>query len=220
MKRDGVVAKPPIGHGERSWWLTQIVEAAPLADWSAHLQGRSEAEIVALPVTDDWRADLHVAWSRAAIRQQNTTWAKALLGRPAAPVAETPERAAKLLGMLPAAERATWAAGFIRAQGLADAFRVLSCCAAPWPAPLAEVVLEALRTAAGRKVYPSVYSGVLALTARSLDPSDADRLLPLTDDPPAEEPATDRAGRWSQAFQQLTTTVQLRAAMRRELTDG
>lgn len=52
MERDGVVAKPPGGRGERSWWLGQLVEAAPLATWPARLGGRGPGEILALPVAD------------------------------------------------------------------------------------------------------------------------------------------------------------------------
>ncbi|MZD54956.1 DUF5691 domain-containing protein, partial [Streptomyces sp. SID5606] len=80
MERDGVVAKPPGGRGERSWWLGQLVEAAPLATWPARLGGRGPGEIVALPVADGWRSELHAAWCRAAVRQRDGAWARALLG--------------------------------------------------------------------------------------------------------------------------------------------
>ncbi|MDR3035762.1 MAG: DUF5691 domain-containing protein, partial [Kitasatospora sp.] len=107
MERDGVVPKPPTGRGERSWWLGQLVEAAPLAAWAARLGGRTPEEIVALPVADDWRGELHAAWCRAAVRQRNTGWSRALLGPPSAPDAGGPgavslaERA-KLLSTLDA----------------------------------------------------------------------------------------------------------------------
>jgi len=68
MERDGVVAKAPAGRGERSWWLGQLVEAAPLGSWPARLGGRTPEEIVALPVADDWQGELHAAWCRAAVR--------------------------------------------------------------------------------------------------------------------------------------------------------
>jgi hypothetical protein len=222
MKRDGVVAKPPVGHGERSWWLTQVVEATPLAAWSGLLQGRSAAEIVALPVADDWRADLHVAWSRAAVRQRDAGWARALLGSPDAPVAQTAERAAKLLSMLPAGERAAWAAGFVAAQGVADAYRVLSGCEGPWPPVLSEAVVAGLREAAGAtKAFPSNYRSVLSLAACALDPAEADRLLPLAVTPaPSELRGTGRALYWAQAFQRLTTALRLRATMMAELAPG
>ncbi|MYU12341.1 hypothetical protein GTZ78_16975, partial [Streptomyces sp. SID8361] len=87
MQRDGIVAKPPSGRGKRSWWLGQLVEATPLDRWSEWFGGRTPAEIVALPVTDGWQADLHAAWCRAAVRQRSAEWCRALLGTPAvAPV--------------------------------------------------------------------------------------------------------------------------------------
>ena len=45
MQRDGVVLKPPSGRGERSWWLGQLVEAAPLSAWTERFGGRSAQEI-------------------------------------------------------------------------------------------------------------------------------------------------------------------------------
>ena len=88
MQRDGVVTKPPTGRGERAWWLTQLVEATPLAAWHDQFGGRSAEEIAALPVADGWEQDLHTAWCRAAVRQRDAEWARALIGAPAAPLAE------------------------------------------------------------------------------------------------------------------------------------
>ena len=111
MERDGVVPKPPAGRGERSWWLGQLVEAAPLDCWRQRFGGRSAEEIVALPVADDWRKELHAAWCRAAVRQRDPGWSRALLGSPSAPEAGGPgavslaERS-RLLGTLDADERA------------------------------------------------------------------------------------------------------------------
>ncbi|EYT84415.1 hypothetical protein CF54_01655, partial [Streptomyces sp. Tu 6176] len=90
MERDGVVPRAPSGRGERSWWLGQLLEAAPLGTWSARLGGRAPQEIVALPVADDWQGELHAAWCRAAVRQRDAVWARALLGEPAAPEAGGP----------------------------------------------------------------------------------------------------------------------------------
>ncbi|WP_235991104.1 DUF5691 domain-containing protein, partial [Streptomyces ureilyticus] len=139
MERDGVVAKAPTGRGERSWWLGQLVEATPLATWPGRLGGRTPEEIVALPVADDWQGELHAAWCRAAVRQRDPSWSRALLGSPSAPEAGGPgavslaERA-KLLGTLGSAERAEWVAGFIAVHGLSEAFQLLGVCAVPWPA--------------------------------------------------------------------------------------
>src|SRR5262249_16729039 len=90
MERDGVVPKPPAGRGERAWWLGQLVEAAPLGWWTARLGGRTPEEIVALPVADDWQGELHAAWCRAAVRQRDPGWSRALLGPPSAPEAGGP----------------------------------------------------------------------------------------------------------------------------------
>ncbi|MEV0603464.1 DUF5691 domain-containing protein [Streptomyces sp. NPDC050315] len=88
MERDGVVAKAPAGRGERAWWLSQLLEAAPLGVWTELLGHRTPEEIVALPVADGGRTEVHDAWCRAAVRQRNAAWARALLGAPSAAAAQ------------------------------------------------------------------------------------------------------------------------------------
>ncbi|MDH6623632.1 hypothetical protein M2271_001424 [Streptomyces sp. LBL] len=223
MERDGVVAKPPAGRGERSWWFGQLVEAAPLGTWPGRLGGRTPQEIVALPVADDWQAELHAAWCRAAVRQRDAAWARALLGAPAAPEAGGPgavslaERA-KLLGTLDAAERAGWVAGFISVHGLSEAFQLLGVCAVPWAAPLGGAVVDALNIARDAGSYPWSFSGVMGLAERCLDPSEGSRLDGLMAVPDESEEASPGAGGyWAEAFQRLVTTLRLRAAMQEEL---
>ncbi|MER7790067.1 DUF5691 domain-containing protein [Streptomyces sp. NPDC097640] len=236
MERDGVVAKPPSGRGERAWWFGQLVEATPLECWSAWFGGRGAAEIVALPVADGWQADLQAAWCRAAVRQRNVAWSRALLGAPSEPPAASPlpgsppapaggqpaapswRDPAKLLSALPPAERAEWVADFIAAHGLSDAFRLLGVCAVPWAEPLGRAVVDALDIARDAGSYPWSFSGVMGLAERCLDPDQADRLEVLTAIP--DEPADGSPGAgsyWSEAFQRLVGTLRLRAAMRREL---
>ncbi|MGK5695240.1 DUF5691 domain-containing protein [Streptomyces sp. URMC 128] len=223
MERDGVVAKAPAGRGERSWWFGQLVEAAPLGTWSRRLGGRTPREIVALPVTDDWQGELHAAWCRAAVRQRDAEWSRALLGEPSAPEAGGPgavslaERA-KLLGTLDAAERAEWVAGFIAAHGLSEAFQLLGVCAVPWAPPLGRAVVDALNIARDAGSYPWSFSGVMGLAERCLDPSEAgrlDALLAVPDEPENASPGA--GGYWAEAFQRLVTTLRLRAAMTEEL---
>ncbi|MDN3024536.1 DUF5691 domain-containing protein [Streptomyces sp. S.PB5] len=223
MERDGVVPKAPAGRGERSWWLGQLVEAAPLGTWPGRLGGRTPAEIVALPVTDDWRSELHAAWCRAAVRQRDALWARALLGAPGAPEAGGPgavslaERA-KLLGTLGSAERAEWVAGFISAHGLSEAFQLLGGCAVPWAPPLGRAVVDALNIARDAGSYPWSFSGVMGLAERCLDPCEAGRLEGLTAVPDESEDASPGAGGyWAEAFQRLVTTLRLRATMAEEL---
>ena len=223
MERDGVVAKAPSGRGERSWWFGQLVEAAPLGVWPDRLGGRTPEEIVALPVTDDWRNELHAAWCRAAVRQRDARWARALLGAPSAPEAGGPgavslaERA-KLLGTLGAQERAEWVAGFIATHGLSEAFQLLGVCAVPWAAPLGRAVVDALNIARDAGSYPWSFSGVMGLAERCLDPGEAGRLEGLMAVPDEAEDASPGAGGyWAEAFQRLVTTLRLRGAMAEEL---
>ncbi|MCX4586475.1 DUF5691 domain-containing protein [Streptomyces sp. NBC_01481] len=223
MQRDGMVPNPPTGRGERSWWLGQLVEAAPLSTWPARLGGRTAEEIVALPVAEDWGQELHAAWCRAAVRQRDAEWSRALLGAPAAPPETGPgtsslaERA-KLLATLPAGERAAWVAEFIAAHGLSEAFQLLGVCAVPWAEPLGRSVVDALDIARDAGSYPWSFSGVMGLAERCLDPSEASRLDLLTATPDETEGASPGAGGyWSEAFQRLVSTLRLRATMRTEL---
>ncbi|GAA2515189.1 DUF5691 domain-containing protein [Streptomyces gobitricini] len=223
MQRDGVLPDPPTGRGERSWWLGQLVESAPLAVWPARLGGRVPTEIVALPVADDWGDELHAAWCRAAVRQRDPAWARALLGPPTTPPSTGPgtsslaERA-KLLSILPTDERALWVAGFIAAHGLSEAFQLLGVCAVPWAEPLGHAVVDALDIAREAGSYPWSFSGVMGLAERCLDPGQAGRLEVLTAVPDEPEGASPGAGGyWSEAFQRLVATLRLRAEMRAEL---
>ncbi|GLX52774.1 hypothetical protein Shyhy01_57240 [Streptomyces hygroscopicus subsp. hygroscopicus] len=223
MERDGVVATPPAGRGERSWWLGQLVEAAPLGTWPDRLGGRGAREIVALAVADGWQGELHAAWCRAAVRQRDAVWSRALLGSPSAPEAGGPgavslaERA-KLLAALEAEERAEWVAGFIATHGLSEAFQLLGVCAVPWAAPLGRAVVDALNIARDAGSYPWSFSGVMGLAERCLDPAEAARLEGLLAIPDEREDAAPGAGGyWAEAFQRLVTTLRLRAAMADEL---
>ncbi|MFG2119103.1 DUF5691 domain-containing protein [Streptomyces sp. NPDC048710] len=224
MERDGVAAKPPTGRGERSWWLGQLVEAAPLGTWPGRLGGRTPEQIVALPVADGWQGELHAAWCRAAVRQRDAAWSRALLGAPSAPEAGGPgavslaERA-KLLATLGHKERAEWVAGFIATHGLSEAFQLLGVCDVPWGAPLGRAVVDALNIARDAGSYPWSFSGVMGLAERCLDPAEAARLDGLLAVPDEREDASPGAGGyWAEAFQRLVSTLRLRAAMTAELS--
>ncbi|MEW2130308.1 DUF5691 domain-containing protein [Streptomyces sp. NPDC005435] len=223
MERDGVTARPPKGRGERSWWLGQLVEAAPLGVWPARLGGRTPEEIVALPVADGWQEELHAAWCRAAVRQRDATWARALLGAPGAPEAGGPGAVSladrtRLLATLRAGERAEWVAGFIARHGLSEAFQLLGACAVPWAPPLGRAVVDALDIARETGGYPWSFSGVMGLAERCLDPAETARLDALLARPEEREDGRPGAGGyWSEAFQRLAVTLRLRAAMAEEL---
>ncbi|MEU3723575.1 DUF5691 domain-containing protein, partial [Streptomyces sp. NPDC031705] len=223
MLRDGVVKRPPAGRGERAWWLGQLVEAAPLSCWRERFGGLGPAEIVALPVAEGWAEEIHAAWCRAAVRQRDPQWAKALLGPASAPPAAGPGTAslaerAKLLETLPEEERAEWVARFVRAHGLSEAFQLLGVCLVPWAGALGRAVVDALDAAREAGSYPWSFSGVMGLAERCLDPAEADRLEAMTavaQDPPEASPGA--AAYWAEAFQRLVATLRLRAAMLAEL---
>ncbi|MGW0550718.1 DUF5691 domain-containing protein, partial [Streptomyces altiplanensis] len=226
MQRDGVSPRPPAGRGERSWWLGQLVESAPLHAWQHRFGGRTPQEIVALPVGDGWKDELHAAWCRAAVRQRDAAWSRALLGAPSTPPATGPgtsslaERA-KLLATLEDGERAEWVAAFIAAHGLSEAFQLLGVCTVPWAETLGRAVIDALDIARDAGSYPWSFSGVMGLAERCLDPGEADRLEILTATPDEQEDASPGAGGyWSEAFQRLVGTLRLRAAMLAELSDA
>ncbi|MFJ8883139.1 DUF5691 domain-containing protein [Streptomyces sp. NPDC102402] len=225
MQRDGVVPAPPPGRGERSWWLGQLVEATPLGVWRERFDGRTAHELVTLPVADGWAGELHAAWCRAAVRQRDPDWARALLGAPSTPPANGPGTASlaersKLLAILPPGERALWVAGFIAAHGLSEAFQLLGVCSVPWDGPLGRAVVDALDIARDAGSYPWSFSGVMGLAERCLNPAEADRLAVLTTTPDEPEGASPGAGGyWSEAFQRLVSTLRLRAAMDAELAE-
>ncbi|WP_329118403.1 DUF5691 domain-containing protein [Streptomyces sp. NBC_01465] len=215
MQRDGVVPTPPAGRGERSWWLGQLVEAAPLSVWPGRFGGRTPQQITDLAVSDDWGEELHAAWCRAAVRQRDAEWARALLGGPG--TASLAERA-KLLATLPEDERADWVAEFIAAHGLSEAFQLLGVCAVPWAGPLGRAVVDSLEIARDAGSYPWSFSGVMGLAERCMDPTEASRFEALAAMPDeAEGAAPGAGGYWSEAFQRLVSTLRLRAAMLQEL---
>ncbi|MFZ3472401.1 DUF5691 domain-containing protein [Streptomyces sp. 4.24] len=219
MLRDGVVERPPAGRGERAWWLAQLVESAPLLCWRERFGGLDPAGIVALPMAEDWAEELHAAWCRAAVRQRDPAWSKALLGSASEPPAAGPATAslaerAKLLSILGEEERAAWVAEFIRAHGLSEAFQLLGVCVVPWAGALGRAVVEALDSAREAGGYPWSFSGVMGLAERCLDPAEAGRLEAAAAEPVEEGGA---AAYWAEAFQRMVATLRLRAAMHAEL---
>ncbi|MFF8771619.1 DUF5691 domain-containing protein [Kitasatospora sp. NPDC015120] len=220
MQRDGIPPKSPTGRGERAWWFGEVIAAAPLSLWSGHT-GLTPERLLALRVGDaidetssTWADDLREAWARAAVRQQDAGWSRALLGPAPVPGPGRPARTtgapAKLLAVLPPAERAAWTAAFIEAHGLGEAFQLLGACAAPWTPPLSTAVVDALARAAASGAYPWSHSGVLGMTERALSPQSAAAVEALA---AGSAPATA----WGETFARLAGTLRFREAMLAEL---
>ncbi|MFD7902856.1 DUF5691 domain-containing protein [Kitasatospora sp. NPDC059747] len=225
MERDGIPPKSPTGRGERAWWFGEVVAAAPLATWP-ETTGLTPDQLLALRVGDSidetsssWADDLREAWARAAVRQHDPDWARALLGPAPVPPVRGAGRArapratgapAKLLSVLPPAERAAWTAAFIEVHGLGEAFQLLGACATPWTPPLSTAVVTALSRAAASGAYPWSHSGVLGMTERALAPETAGAVEEL-----AAGTTPDSA--WAETFARLAGTLRFREAMLAEL---
>ncbi|AXI81339.1 hypothetical protein C7M71_011450 [Peterkaempfera bronchialis] len=213
MQRDGIALTSPTGRGERAWWLGEILAAAPLSLWTRET-GRSPELLLTLPVADGWGDDLREAWARAAVRQHDAGWARALLGPPPRPGGRGGGRAsgapAKLLAVLEPEERAAWTAAFVEVHGLGEAFQMLGACAVPWSPRLGAAVVGALERAAGSGAYPWSHSGVLGMAERALAPEDADRVAALAS-------AAEGGAAWTETFTRLAGTLRFRAAMLAEL---
>lgn len=221
MLRDGIVREPPRRRGERSWWVTQLVERAPLSDWSAHLGGRRPQELLTLPVADDWKLDLHLAWANAAVRQGDATWAAALLAGLSDTAIGKSGDTADLLALLPEEPRVQWTVDFIATHGLEEAFSILQSCPTPWPARLGQAVVEALEIAGETQSYRWSLRSVVELAERCLEPEQTDQLVPLAAGAAERDRGAPGSGvRWSDGFERLLVTVRIRAKMRAELLAG
>ena len=171
--RDGISAtRPSQAVGTRAWLLTQFVAAVPLAEWTSRL-GLSPAELVRLPVSGGFRADVHAGWRLAAVAQHDEGWAAALLlarhdaveGRPP----ETWPGPAELAAVLPPAGQLAHAERFLADHGPGPAaVAVLAAVPGPWTESLSDAVLEQLARGIRETGRPRRVSGLLTPAARKL----------------------------------------------------
>lgn len=76
-ERDGIVAKPRQGMGERSWWLMQIIAVTPPPHWVERF-GIPPADLIAA-ATDEHGAEALEGWSRAAVLYEARDWVQPLV---------------------------------------------------------------------------------------------------------------------------------------------
>lgn len=105
MQRDGIVAKPPRGMGEKAWWLRQLVAAIPTAHWEAQWQA-SAADIVQAAAATEFSEALLDGFILAAVDHRAANWAAALLRWQIANEKLHKDSSTLLLGALPYAEQA------------------------------------------------------------------------------------------------------------------
>lgn len=187
MVRDGVVAKPPAGVGQRAWWFHQLVAATPLASWPPAAQSVEKAA-----------PPLRQAWAAAAALQGDAEWAGALLD------AGVEEPA--LLGAVSHERAVTHTMVRVAGGGLAPAVvDLLDACPDPWGPALSRTVVDALGELVKRPVRPEPR---LAGLAARLDPSVA---------PAATVALAEHAGRWSDVVGWFLDLLTFRAEMHEEL---
>jgi hypothetical protein len=76
--RDGIVAKPPQGIGERAWWMQQVLGYVPLNHWNNTL-GAGPKELVQAAAGDsEWGAVILRGWANALALDAGGAWAEAL----------------------------------------------------------------------------------------------------------------------------------------------
>ena len=171
--RDGIsAARPSQAVGTRAWLLTQLIAAVPVAGWQQRL-GLSPAELVRLPVSGGFRADVHAGWRLAAVAQRDPAWATALLaarydaveGRPP----ETWPGPAALAAVLPPAARLEHAERYLADHGPDPAaIEVLAAVPGPWTDRLSGAVLEHLADGIRGAGRPRRVTGLVTLAARKL----------------------------------------------------
>ncbi len=200
MERDGVVARPPAGTGERTWWLHQLVAATPLQTWPEAL-GHRPARLVAMA-----GPDLRRAWAVAAARQGDEEWALTLLDH-----ADVHEPA--LLQAVPRHRAEEVAAARVGGAGLTPAvFELLDHVAPPWRAELSGAVVDRLGQAVREQARPD--AATLAL--RPKVPDLALRLDPSVT-PAALAALAEPAVWWADVVGWFLDLLTYRAEMREEL---
>jgi hypothetical protein len=154
MVRDGVVPKPPRGMGERSWWMEQSLGATSLETWTKALSLRPD-QVVALAVDSDAMEALERGWSRAARRQDNAEWAKALAWT-------FGDRDA--IAAMPPGHREEFAMAALRRSGFdASTAELLQVVPGPWSEALGLLVLSSLA-----RVLVDPWQGLPSVFRRSM----------------------------------------------------
>lgn len=139
MRRDGISVKPPQSVGERTHWLRQVIEYAPLDCWKAF--DDTPAGLLSRKFDDTWGPVLRAGLTRAAVAQRDGAWAAVLihdgLGR------RDMNELRELAAVMPERELAELIADLLRRK-VDMATRLLDVLPVPWAAPVADAVLECL----------------------------------------------------------------------------
>jgi hypothetical protein len=208
MRRDGIAMKPPVGTGERAWWLEEILSRTPLSTWAISVAG-SELD-------EDWADPVRRGLARAAAAQQDSTWAAALLARlPASPTRPDDRLLVEALyaALAPADLMARTGRALREAPDTAGLDRMLELCAAPWPAGFGASVLAAVGALVRQPRSGYRVEGICRLAAVRLHPTMADPAAALAAAIRAESPDNYRL----HSLDRMADTLRFRCEMTEEL---
>jgi uncharacterized protein DUF5691 len=76
-ERDGLTEKVGQGAGQRTAWMTQVLERVPPSYWEAHFDMTPEV-LIAATTGSKWRVNIAEAWTDAAGRFKERAWAAPL----------------------------------------------------------------------------------------------------------------------------------------------
>jgi len=202
MLADGIEERAPGGAGDQARLLRRLVAAAPASMWAVHT-GLDPAGLLALADRTDWASALRDGWTAAAVRDSDPGWLVALLGRPLAgrrAAGQPTGQDLRLLAALPAGPREDW----LTSNPDSPLFWAgLEQLPAPWSVRLSDRVRAKLAT--------------LVRADHREGPPAAIRLAALRLEPPV--PPQVEAGRLAASWDDLRSTLTVRAAMRRELAE-
>jgi hypothetical protein len=76
-ERDGLTEKVGQGTGQRTAWMTQVLERVPPSRWETHF-GMTPEALIAATAGSKWRVNIVEAWTDAAGRFKEQAWAAPL----------------------------------------------------------------------------------------------------------------------------------------------
>jgi hypothetical protein len=218
MRRDGISPRPPVGVGERAWWLEEILARTPLSVWGD--DGDAPARFLALRVADGWRGVVLRGLARATSVTRDPAWAGALVDALiAAPGArERPDDmllVESLYAALPPGDLVRRAVEALRRGGTRrnapGVDHLLELCPRPWPQPLVDAVFAALDQYARRSVPSWRVTELCQLAGVRLPAAAVDRVVTFAGSVAAVD------GPMRRAAESLTDVLRFRYDMLEEL---
>lgn len=130
--------------GDRAWWLYQAARQVPLAWWARHT-ALQPAELLAWAAAGDWAEALHRAWRDVLFMAPEPAWCSAFVRH--WPAGAGRDDSARVLALLPLAEREAHWQHAVASEGLSDALLAQLDAGCPPPQHLSLSLSQALHAA-------------------------------------------------------------------------